>query len=220
MMSKRSALLKGAAAGCAAALAAAAPAGEDTAQYGLTDFSFYFSGCFPPCDCPLLAVEATGTFRLALVTFTSTYRRYAIEDVRWQLGGEEGTLATGTGVYERFLDFGPYHRLQLDVAIGNGEVLHYDSNAVPGGDQFPVIEASASRFGMTCYDEGFTIRGVPQARPCPGDVDGSGVVGFGDLLAVLSAWGPCDACPEDVDDSGAVDFADLLIVLASWGGCP
>jgi YVTN family beta-propeller protein len=27
--------------------------------------------------------------------------------------------------------------------------------------------------------------------PCPADVDGSGAVGFPDLLTVLSAWGPC-----------------------------
>jgi hypothetical protein len=50
----------------------------------------------------------------------------------------------------------------------------------------------------------------------PGDVDGDGTVGFADLLAVLSAWGPCSACPEDVGGDGAVGFGDLLIVLASW----
>ena len=54
---------------------------------------------------------------------------------------------------------------------------------------------------------------------CPADIDGSGAVDFGDILAVLSAWG-CTDCPEDLDESGVVDFADLLIVLASWGPCP
>jgi hypothetical protein len=58
------------------------------------------------------------------------------------------------------------------------------------------------------------------AASCPGDVDGSGTVGFRDLLAVLSAWGPCGGCPEDLDGSGAVDFPDLLVVLGSWGPCP
>ena len=55
---------------------------------------------------------------------------------------------------------------------------------------------------------------------CRADLDRDGAVGFGDVLAVLTAWGPCSECPEDLDDSGAVDFADLLIVLAAWGPCP
>lgn len=58
------------------------------------------------------------------------------------------------------------------------------------------------------------------AIACPGDLDGSGDIAFGDILAVLSAWGPCDACPEDIDGSGAVDFGDLLFLLGAWGACP
>ena len=34
------------------------------------------------------------------------------------------------------------------------------------------------------------------------DVDGDGQVGFSDIIAVLSAWGPCLDCAEDIDDSG------------------
>lgn len=54
---------------------------------------------------------------------------------------------------------------------------------------------------------------------CGGDLDGSGAIDFGDLLAVLSNFGPCDQCPEDLDVSGAVDFGDLLLLLANFGGC-
>jgi hypothetical protein len=55
---------------------------------------------------------------------------------------------------------------------------------------------------------------------CPYDVaGGDGLIGFADLLAVLSAWGPCDKCPEDFDESGAVGFADLLVILSNWGPC-
>jgi hypothetical protein len=62
--------------------------------------------------------------------------------------------------------------------------------------------------------------GPPPPPPCPSDIDGSGVVGFADLLAILSAWGPCaPACPEDLDGSGVVGFGDLLLVLSAWGPC-
>jgi len=54
---------------------------------------------------------------------------------------------------------------------------------------------------------------------CPADLDGSGDTGFGDLVALLAAWGPCVACPEDLDGSGEVGFGDLLLVLSAWGPC-
>lgn len=61
------------------------------------------------------------------------------------------------------------------------------------------------------------------STPCLGDADGSGDVGFPDLLAVLAAWGPCPfggPCPPDFNSSGDVGFRDLLIVLSEWGPCP
>jgi len=57
-------------------------------------------------------------------------------------------------------------------------------------------------------------------EPCAGDIDGTGEVGFSDLVAVLAAWGPCMGCPEDIDGDGIVGFSDLLTILADWGPCP
>lgn len=54
---------------------------------------------------------------------------------------------------------------------------------------------------------------------CIGDLDGDGMIAFGDILEVLSAWGPCAGCPEDLNNSGAVDFGDLLLILGFWGPC-
>ncbi len=53
---------------------------------------------------------------------------------------------------------------------------------------------------------------------CPADLDDSGAVDFGDILAILLAWGNKGG-PEDLDGSGFVDIGDLLIVLAAWGPC-
>ncbi|MHC5113354.1 MAG: FG-GAP repeat protein [Planctomycetota bacterium] len=56
---------------------------------------------------------------------------------------------------------------------------------------------------------------------CPADLDGSGDVGFGDILEIIAAWGPCGVpCPEDLSGNGAVDFADILVVIGAWGPCP
>ncbi len=60
--------------------------------------------------------------------------------------------------------------------------------------------------------------------PCPGDVDGDGVVGTYDLLAVLGDWGECPGhhgygCDADLDNDGNVGTSDLLEVIANWGVC-
>ena len=52
----------------------------------------------------------------------------------------------------------------------------------------------------------------------PGDVDGDGVVGVNDLLAIIAAWGPCSGCSEDITGDGVVDVNDLLAGLAAWTG--
>ena len=54
----------------------------------------------------------------------------------------------------------------------------------------------------------------------PGDLDGDGVVGIFDLLALLAAWGPCDDCDNcraDLNGDGTVGILDLLILLVNWG---
>jgi hypothetical protein len=55
-------------------------------------------------------------------------------------------------------------------------------------------------------------------RPCPPDVDCSGAVDVGDLVAVVTAWG-LGGTPEDVDGSGTVDVGDLVEVIVAWGPC-
>jgi hypothetical protein len=74
-------------------------------------------------------------------------------------------------------------------------------------------------FGWGIASAGAAVE-VVMSAPCLADVDGDGAVAFGDLLAILSAWGPCPGCPEDVDGDGAVAFGDLLVLLSVWGPCP
>jgi len=48
------------------------------------------------------------------------------------------------------------------------------------------------------------------------DLDGDGVVGVLDFLALLGAWGPNPMHPADFDGDGDVGVTDLLILLANW----
>jgi len=54
---------------------------------------------------------------------------------------------------------------------------------------------------------------------CIADIDGSGVVGVDDLLAVIGNWGACSGCATDLNGDGTVGVDDLLEVIAGWGAC-
>jgi hypothetical protein len=62
--------------------------------------------------------------------------------------------------------------------------------------------------------------GDPGGCACPWDLDGDGDLGMGDLLIVLSTWGPNPGAPADFDGDGEVGFFDLLKLLSRWGPCP
>jgi len=91
---------------------------------------------------------------------------------------------------------------------------------LPGGGCIQIDPATCLAAGGVFAGPGTMCSDDPCAPDCPPDVDGDGEIAFGDLLAVLSAFGPCDACPEDVDLDGEVGFSDLLGVLSAFGPCP
>ena len=48
-------------------------------------------------------------------------------------------------------------------------------------------------------------------------IDGDGVVGVNDILAIIGAWGPCvGGCPADLTNDGLVDVLDILQLLSYW----
>lgn len=74
--------------------------------------------------------------------------------------------------------------------------------------------------GLGGYDNGqaaFLL--TPIDRPS-GDIDNDCTVGIGDLLQLLSAWGPCQGspvpCAADVDGDAQVGVLDLLVMLSNW----
>ena len=52
---------------------------------------------------------------------------------------------------------------------------------------------------------------IVRVAPCPADVDGDGVVGPDDLLAVV--------CPDDTRDDAGTAILDLIEVMSAWGSC-
>jgi len=60
-----------------------------------------------------------------------------------------------------------------------------------------------------------TIVGAGIEQTIPGDLDGDGSVGGGDLTILLSNWGASG--DGDIDGDGMIGGADLSILLSNWG---
>ena len=85
------------------------------------------------------------------------------------------------------------------------------------GSSCAILEASlCEQTGGVFGGEATSCGDVSCAPPCPGDFDNDSVIGFDDLLFVLSDW---DGTQADLDGSGTTDFADVLILLAGFGPC-
>ncbi|MCI0676982.1 MAG: FG-GAP-like repeat-containing protein [Phycisphaerales bacterium] len=51
-----------------------------------------------------------------------------------------------------------------------------------------------------------------------GDINNDGNVNIADLLALISAWGPCGVpCAADLDGDGVINITDLLLLISNWG---
>ena len=142
------------------------------------------------------------------------------------------------------VDMGPYESLGGGcLAVTSQEILcHADGttftvnieglNACTGGATQVTFTASGGAVGAElCFtalvnDGGFCCSTeicvtVPDCAPAglPSDLDGDGIVGIADFLALLGAWGSCSDCgncPADLDADCSVGIGDLLILLANW----
>ncbi len=121
------------------------------------------------------------------------------------------------------LTFGPGNidsdPLFADEGFG-GFHLSAKSPAVDAGDPSYVAQP-----GETDLDGGMRVvagrvdMGADELQR-PADLDGDGIVGILDFLALLAAWGPCPGagtCPGDLDGDGTVGILDFLALLADWG---
>ena len=120
----------------------------------------------------------------------------------------------GAQTTTHWVDGGIPRRLVLDPAQTGTTVtvaLPTDPNVAPLGRYlvFAMVDDIPS--------EARIVKLLPQL----GDLDGDGMVGVTDLLALLGAWGACPTpcpptCDADIDGDCVVGVLDLLSLLANW----
>lgn len=126
------------------------------------------------------------------------------------------------GVFDRF---GFVGGLAMNIGADPATLtFSFDTDDAAPGDHEAVIEIAASDEDIPGEGQSvlvLTLRVlVDGGDPIVGDLDGDGIVGSGDLLLLLGAWGDCaecDDCTPDLDGDCLVGGADLLILLGNWG---
>ncbi len=112
------------------------------------------------------------------------------------------------------------------VAGANGNLLLINVSDADEGQYDCVITNGCG--SATSGPASLTVTGF--CPPCLGDTNGDGLIGIGDLLALLASWGPCPAppggCLADIAPAaptigdGVVGIEDLAAHIAGWGACP
>ncbi len=96
----------------------------------------------------------------------------------------------------------------------------YDGSGGGVGIDLSTVGLPSIRFVRIVNDAGITTPEIDAvadvaAGGIPGDLDGDGSVGGGDLGLLLAGWG--GSCPADLDGDGTVGGGDLGLLLAAFG---
>jgi hypothetical protein len=164
-------------------------AGAQPVGYSLSPGSEFRTGCFDlPCACGPVQNAMTGSFGLIRQTPAPPYVRYDVVGVNWEVDYPNVGIVTitGSGTYRVGGTGAIQQQLSLDLVVGSGRALHFDSGLVPGGTDFPRIEADISLYGeLACADT------LLRVRAGPGGVTlGVDVLGVGTPALTLGPVGP------------------------------
>ncbi|MHC5027398.1 MAG: hypothetical protein ACYTGR_11640 [Planctomycetota bacterium] len=134
------------------------------------------------------------------------------------LGGERA-LALGS----EFFNPGLMRLLGPDGSVIAMVPVTYTTHGVSGEFPLSLIDDEAGAFDFTTTignpfgpNDAVEAVGTSYFHTCDADLDGDGIVGVGDLTALILAWGT-DA--GDVTGDGTTDVSDLTAVITAWGLC-
>ncbi len=135
---------------------------------------------------------------------------------------QRGYYRAGDGTFQSDRASEVLDETTLLALAGPGAELTF--TAVPPGSEV--------RIGVDRDEDGFLDRDELDAGSNPadpvstpanvGDLNGDGVVGRTDFLALLAAWGPCPqpcppSCEADFDSDCTVGITDFLTLFSNWG---
>ena len=136
--------------------------------YRLLSESTFQRGCFGPCLCAVGEKEPIrGTFALVPLQQNSLFTELAVVDVTWLVTSATATTATGIpvrgyGIYRFGGEVAAEQRLTLDLTVGEEPLTRFDSGRIPGGQDFPRIDALISVNGGVCFDTLIDVHARPK----------------------------------------------------------
>ncbi len=112
----------------------------------------------------------------------------------------------------------------------DGEVRHHQTFEESGSfealtvvltdrDRFLTIAATDFDANYTCDWSVFADALLVLNLLCPWDFNDNGLVGSGDLIFLLGAWGENPGHQADLNGDDVVDTIDLIELLGNWGPC-
>ncbi|MBT8484928.1 MAG: hypothetical protein KJO43_05065 [Phycisphaerae bacterium] len=195
----------------------------------------WWTGGSTATDVNAVFLRADGQFVLSHANDSDTLGGLTFTDGDIVLYDPDGDVATLLVAEADLFDDGNGDVDGLHERADGSLLLSFDTDESIGGLNVrdgDIVEYDPATGGATVYfseatfdsvDLGNDVNALSLLPVCGPDLDGSGAVGFFDLLQVLSAWGTCPDpgdCPADLDGSGDVGITDLLMVIECWGPCP
>lgn len=122
-----------------------------------------------------------------------------------------------------------------DNCVDAADLLQVSNDQGRGGPDAPIIPSSdvnadglidATDLSITQANIGQCGDDLPGGAPCPGDVDGDGVISLRDLAQLLAAFGSSKGDPRynpnaDFNNDGVISLEDLAVQLGVFGtACP
>jgi hypothetical protein len=126
--------------------------------------SEYETGCFGPCECPIVSQPTYGSFELRPLGSDPLYTHYAIDRYIASFNNGPGAVSiVGSGSYKIGGEVALMQQMTLDLQVWGGPVQHFDSGLVPISTPFPSIHVSCAAHGFACVDTVVVV----DAKPIP-----------------------------------------------------